>query len=222
MSAMSTQAFSLGRLGWRAFYSQQLTLEDLEAAAPARVTSVHRSQLTVLTETGEVEVTLPGTLLDAHIAVTVGDWVLVATNSPRVTRVLERQSLISRLAAGTGRQIQPIAANLDTLFVVSSCNEDFNPSRLERYLAVAFDAHVEPVIVLTKSDLCTDADRYIGDAARVAPDVAVVALDATQAACAETLRPWLADGQTVACVGSSGVGKSTLVNTLTGAHQATS
>src|SRR5690606_38421988 len=99
--------------------------------------------------------------------ITVGDWLLVESATGRVLRVLERQSLLARLAAGIEQRVQPIAANLDTLFVVTSCNEEFNASRIERYLAVALEARIEPVIVLTKTDLCASAAPFIAETRRI-------------------------------------------------------
>jgi ribosome biogenesis GTPase / thiamine phosphate phosphatase len=131
-----------------------------------------------------------------------------------VLRILERRSLVSRMAAGIEQRMQAIAANLDTLFVVTSCNDDFNLSRLERYCTVARHAQVEPVIVLTKADLCADTAAFVAQASSIARDIAVLALNATDRARADTLVPWLGPGQTVTFVGSSGVGKSTLVNML--------
>lgn len=206
---------SLAQLGWRAFYAQQLTLEDLDAGFPARVSSVHRNRIDVLREGGELSVTLPSSLaIDGEASVTVGDWVLVEATAPRVMRLLDRASLIARVAAGSERRQQPIAANLDTLFIVTSCNADFNASRLERYLSIAFEARIEPVIVLTKTDMCADPGIYVAQATAVAPTVAVVALNALAENSVPALAPWLGAAQTVAFVGSSGVGKSTLVNTL--------
>lgn len=219
----ATGPHSLSQLGWRPFYAQQLTLADLDAGFPARVASVHRGRIDVLHEGGEASVTLPGTLLaDGDTAVTVGDWVLVESGTDRILRLLERASLIARIAAGSQHQVQPIAANLDTLFIVSSCNADFNLSRLERYLSVALDARVEPVILLTKADLCSDPREYLDQVAGIARNVAAVALNALGKETLKALAPWLGIGQSVAFVGSSGVGKSTLVNTLTAsAPQAT-
>lgn len=210
---MSTR-FSLLQLGWRSCYSQQLTLEEFDACWPARVASVHRSAIIVLGEGGERSVTLPGTLASETSPVTVGDWVMVENEAPRITRVLERASLIARLSAGTEQRRQLIAANLDTLFVVTSCNDDFNASRLERYLAVALEARVEPVIVLTKADLCADVAPYLEEVTRIAPAVGALAVNATRGDALRLMAPWLGSGQSVAFVGSSGVGKSTLVNTL--------
>jgi ribosome biogenesis GTPase len=207
-------AFPLDRLGWSACYSQQLSLEDLSAGYPARVSGVQRSLVTVLSERGPLDVVVPPRLTSVDAAIAVGDWLLVEHEAPRVLRILERRSLIARMAAGIEPRMQPIAANLDTLFVVTSCNDDFNLSRLERYFTVAKHAQVEAVIVLTKADLCADAEAFVAQVGSIARDVAVLALNATAHAGAGALVPWL---------GSSGVGKSTLVNALlTNDVQATS
>jgi len=206
--------FSLDRLGWSAFYSQQLSLEDLSAGYPARVSSVQRSQITVLCEHGTLDVVLPPRLACADAAIAVGDWLLIEHDAARVLRVLERRSLIARMAAGIEQRTQAIAANIDTLFVVTSCNDDFNLSRLERYCTVAKHAQVAAVIVLTKADLCRDTGMFVAQARSIARDIAVLALNATAHHEVDALAPWLGRGQTVAFVGSSGVGKSTLVNAL--------
>ena len=206
--------FSLDRLGWSAFYSQQLSLEDLSAGYPARVSNVQRSSITAICELGTLDVVVPPRLASADAAIAVGDWLLIEHEAPRVLRVLERRSLIARMAAGLEQRTQAIAANLDTLFVVTSCNDDFNLSRLERYFTVAKHAQVEAVIVLTKADLCADSEIFVAQARSIARDLAVLALNATAQQEADALAPWLARGQTVAFVGSSGVGKSTLVNAL--------
>jgi ribosome biogenesis GTPase len=210
---------SLSQLGWRPFFSQQLTLNELETLRPARVVSVQRNALDAMTEHGPLRVTLPGALLQSGLAAVaaVGDWVLIEPDTSRVARVLERQSVIARLAAGDETRQQLIAANIDTLFVVTSFNEDFNVSRLERYFALAFEAHIEPVVILTKADLCADVDVYLDQLRATAPRVVAVAVDATTRDDLDALSAWLTPGQTVAFVGSSGVGKSTLVNTLMGA-----
>jgi ribosome biogenesis GTPase len=219
---MSNRADCLAQVGWRPFFSQQLTLDDFQESRPARVASVQRSSLRVLTEDGELDVTLPQRLRpnDSGPQVTVGDWVMVANQTQQVTRVLERQSLISRVAAGKVPFIQPIAANIDTLFVVTSCNSDFNTSRLERYLALAHDAQVTPVIVLTKMDLCPDPQAYVTAARACVGTAAVETVNATdESQLYRLLEPWLGRGQTVAFAGSSGVGKSTLINSLLGSRQ---
>jgi len=207
-----SHTFSLQQLGWRPSFAQRLTTEDLERGYPARVSAVHRSGPTVLSERGEASALSPR--FDTPI--TVGDWLLIEHDAPRPFKLVERQSLIGRLAAGIETKPQPIAANLDTVFVVTSCDEDFSLSRLERYLAVVHAAHVEPVVVLTKADLCADVDNRLADVAIIAPTVQAVAIDATTSVSRAALEPWLSSGQTVALIGSSGVGKSTLINSLIG------
>jgi len=217
---MPDEAFSLGQLGWRACYSTGLTLDDLERGRVARVSSVHRNRIEALGEAGPVDVVATAAWhADGATPVAVGDWILVENGTGRLLRLLDRQSVIRRLAAGEVQREQVIAANVDTAFVVTSCNADFNPSRIERYLAVVLDARVMPVIVLTKADLCEDVVRYLDAAARVAGDTAVIGVDARDQAVHGALADWLGPGQSVVFIGSSGVGKSTLVNTLIGASR---
>lgn len=213
---MTYESYGLADLGWSAFFDSQL-LDTDRTLVPVRVVAVHRSQIHV---TGPALDGLIQPYLqdaeDAETAATVGDWLLIDAASGRPQRLLARKCLFKRRAAGTGRKLQLIAANVDTLFIVSSCNQDFNIARLERYLALAVDAAVTPVIVLTKSDLVDNPEDYARDAARLLPGLVTEFLDARSPRSAATLAGWCGRGQTVALVGSSGVGKSTLVNTLTG------
>ena len=200
---------SLDRLGWHAFFAQQVSVDDLARTPPARVMSVERSGLHV--EGDGFRATLP-----PRANATVGDWLLHDAVRPGASRLLDRKSLFQRRAAGTGRDVQLIAANVDTVFVVTSCNRDFNVARLERYVALAFEAGVEPVIVATKADLADDADHFATTAAAVSAAVPAVVLDALGLEPKEKLAPWCKPGRTLAFLGSSGVGKSTLVNALAG------
>jgi len=149
---------------------------------------------------------------------TVGDWLLLDRGRPRSSSVLDRKSLIKRRAPGTGREVQLIAANIDTVFVVTSCNVDFNVARMERYVALAFEAGIEPVIVLTKADLADNMAPYVDAAGTVSEKVPVVALDARGEEPVQALADWCKPGRTIAFLGSSGVGKSTLTNALLGAQ----
>jgi len=150
----------------------------------------------------------------------VGDWVLVDPAIHRIARRLTRHSLLQRRAAGTGREVQLIAANIDTLFIVTSCNADFNAARLERYLVLAAEAGVAPVILLTKADTA-EAASYLQQARGLARDVPVQALNARDPGAVDVLTRWLGKGRTGALVGSSGVGKTTLLNALTDLGEAT-
>jgi len=190
----------------------QLSVEELETLTPARIAEVQRTSLSALTEDGPISLTTQPDTPTSDFA--VGDWVL-ADDTRRVTRRLERQSLLERRAAGHDVRAQAIAANVDTLFITTSCNADFNPARLERYLVLAESAGCQPVIVLTKADLA-EAGDYIAQAEALQPMLPVIALNAKDVDQVDALFDWWRKGQTAALLGSSGVGKSTLTNALTG------
>ncbi|WP_147820135.1 ribosome small subunit-dependent GTPase A [Salidesulfovibrio onnuriiensis] len=214
---MSEQQYSLPQLGWNSFFEKQVTSGDLEAAEPARVTLTHRGH--VVARTGAEEHLIPIAdkgLLRLAEQPTVGDWLLLDKTTHLPVRLLERRSLFKRKAPGTDTKAQPIAANVDTLFIVSSCNQEFNLNRLERYLCLALDAGVEPVIVLTKADTVGDPDEFRRQAETLWPGLAVRTVNGHDAASVETLRHWCEPGRTVVLLGSSGVGKTTLLNTING------
>ncbi len=211
-----TSPDALADLGWSAFFQSQLSLDDLQSFRSARIMAVHRGAFNVDDGNGPRR----SELLPADEA-TVGDWLLVDPATERPVRVLERKSVFKRRAAGSEGRTQLIAANVDTLFVVTSCNRDFNIARLERYLALAAEAGVTPVVVLTKADTCDTPTTYRDRAAALVPGLMVETVDARDPAAVAPLALWCKRGQTVALVGSSGVGKSTLVNTLAGNDIAT-
>lgn len=216
---MDTDGATLRELGWTPFFSAQLSVEETEQLIPARVFGVQRTHITLMAEEGELSVPLGGRWFqrDPEERPTVGDWVLLSPDRDSVVRLLERRSLLKRMSPGRTGAVQLIAANVDTLFLVTSCNQDFNTRRLERYLALAYEAGIEPVVVLTKADLCDDVDGYVDEARQLGRGLAVVALDARDREALAPLESWFAVGHTVALLGSSGVGKSTLVNALSGA-----
>jgi ribosome biogenesis GTPase len=146
----------------------------------------------------------------------VGDWLLLDGDGQPL-RLLERTSLFKRMASGRDARVQLMAANVDTLFIVTSCNQEFSLSRLERYLALALDAGVEPVVILTKADLIESTKEFCDQTRALRPGLAVESINAKDANVINILRPWCTIGKTVALVGSSGVGKSTLVNALSSA-----
>ena len=209
------QSCTLAELGWRSFYQSQLDLSEIAEHRPLRVVAVHRGLLEAAGDDGPVQV--PEAVFRNLPPVTVGDWLLADRHSGRPVRLLDRHSVFQRRAPGTARERQLIAANVDTVLIVSSCNQDFNIARLERFLSVAREAGANPVVVLTKADLADQPEHYAREAARLARGLLVETLDARDPAAVSRLAPWCGVGETVALVGTSGVGKSTLVNTLTGA-----
>ncbi len=217
ISQNDRQALSLTDYGWTPYFQSQLDMDDIGTLTPVRITAVHRGHLDAVgpdyagpippfTEDPE----------DGDAVPTVGDWLLIDPQSKRARRILGRTSLFKRRAAGSGRRTQLIAANVNTLLIVSSCNQDFNVARLERYLALAREAQVTPVIVLTKTDLTDTPQDYARKARGLLPGLLVETVDARDKHSLGGLDPWCATGQTLAVVGSSGVGKSTLTNTLLG------
>ena len=202
-------AGQLRALGWSKYFADQATSAALSKTPPVRITQVHRNTLHI--QGVDLDMIIPG----LH-GVTVGDWLLFDADAPRNSQLLSRKSLIKRRAPGHDRKEQLIAANLDTAFVVTSCNNDFSLARLERYVAMAHDAGVTPVIILSKIDLTTDPSAFVEQAQSISPQISVVPLDARSPEASGFLRPWCQAGQTVAFLGSSGVGKSTLTNSLAG------
>lgn len=202
----------LERLGWSAFFAAQVEPGEAELL-PRRIASVHRARIEAIDINGLVELELPANTSTADFA--VGDWVLADPLTGLFVRRLERRTVFQRRAEG-GHGLQLAASNVDTLFIVTSCNADFNIGRLERYLIMANQAGTTPVIVLTKADTTDDAGTFEQQARALQRDLPVIVLNARSADAVSELMPWCGIGQTVALVGSSGVGKSTLVNTLAG------
>ena len=202
---------SLARLGWSPFFQQQLSLDDWEQAIPARVIEHHKSIVKVLTDSQIID--LP--LTPAIPGLVVGDWLLL-DKLGGFYRLLERNTCFRRKSSGTGVEWQLIAANVDTAFIVCSLNDDFNLSRIERYLSLVMSAEAEPILVLTKSDLIESPKPWLDQINQMDASLSVVAVNALCGDSLAQLSPWLGTGKTVAILGSSGVGKSTITNTLLG------
>ncbi|WP_299416248.1 ribosome small subunit-dependent GTPase A [uncultured Sulfitobacter sp.] len=211
---MTDTRISLTALGWSPFYQTQLGADEA-SAQPMRIATVHRARMTAQSVDGPVRLTLSKGFKTNDFA--VGDWVIAEPQTHQLIRRLDRHALLQRKIEGA-RQPQLIAANVDTLFIVTSCNDDFNPARLERYLALANEAGTTPVIVLTKADQTDDVSTFITTARALQRGLEVVSLNAKIPQAADVLAPWCGAGQTVVLVGSSGVGKSTLLNTLADKH----
>lgn len=216
VKTMSLNLSALTPLGWGSFYQQQLSPDELDQSSPCRVMAVHRGQLILSSGEQEMTIHLSGKMLRAEgdQQLTVGDWILMSPETGAFLRRLDRKNLIKRRAAGTDNSDQLVAANIDSLFIVTSCNDDFNLSRLERYLAFAHAAEVYPVIVITKKDKCQTPEDYEARARTLGPTIMVETINARDPEKLGGLKEWCAPGQTIALVGSSGVGKSTLANSL--------
>jgi ribosome biogenesis GTPase len=206
---------SLVNLGWRPFFQQQLDIDELDSTILVRVVAVHRSRLEAIGPSVELALPTPNYSTEDDV-ITIGDWLVLDAGNNRVLRRLDRLSVFKRRAPGTARAIQLIAANVDTLMIVSSCNQDFNIARIERYLALAKEAEVTPVVVLTKADQSPEPEIYRQKAQNLMPNLCIELLNATDPAQVKALENWCRAGQTIAFVGSSGTGKSTLANSLLG------
>jgi len=206
---------TLAGLGWSDFFEDQVEPREADLVR-ARIATIHRTRLTGISETGPLGLTLPVHARTRDFA--VGDWVLAEPDTQLMRRRLARRTVLER--RGEGSKIpQLAAANVDTLFIVTSCNADFNIGRLERYLALANESGAVPVILLTKADTVDDTATFQEQAAALQRGLPVIVLNPRSPEAATALAPWCGAGQTVALVGSSGVGKSTLVNTLAGPAQ---
>lgn len=205
-------------LGWNNFFLGQLPLDRLDSVRPARVVRVERGRYCVAAADGELPVTLTGRFQHEHPnqLPTVGDWVLLQDDAPLIIECLKRRTLLARRQAG-GVEPQAIAANVDLMLVVSGLDAEFNLHRIERYLVMAAQAGVTPLVLLTKADLAEDATAAVAQVrARLPEGADVMAVNALRDPLSVLLRPWLSPGTTLVVVGSSGVGKSTLVNNLAG------
>jgi len=208
----------LASFGLTPFFTSQLTEQELDGFTLARITEVQRSELVANDGCTEHSVTLGSSWFQrpAEDRPTVGDWVVLGAKCENILRVLDRKSLFKRIAAGSKVQVQLIAANIDTLFIVTSCNDEFSESRLERYLSLAMEAGVDPVVVLTKIDLTGDVDTFLERVKSVSAAVPIETVNALDQSTLSGLKAWVMKQSTVALVGSSGVGKSSILNSLMG------
>ena len=215
---------NLAELGWNAFFEGRFSQFKGQGLVPARVACEHRHAYDVLGEAGEMIAEVSGKLRyqtrSRGELPAVGDWVAVQarTSEGRATiqGVLPRKSKFSRKVAGGTSDEQVVAANVETVFLVAGLDGDFNLRRMERYIAAAWDSGANPVIVLNKADACQDMQERLVQVESVAVGIPVHAVSAERGEGLDALAKYLAPGKTTALLGSSGVGKSTLINALLG------
>lgn len=218
---------TLEELGFHRALEEAFASYRVAGYLPGRVTIPHRGICWVFTERGEVEATVAGRLRRSGAGLeglpAAGDWVALTAPSGdgrgRIEAVLPRASRFVRKAPGKGNEAQVVAANVDTAFVVTAVGRDLNLRRLERYLALAWESGAQPVVVVTKADLDEDPAATEEAVRAVALGAPVLLVSGKTGGNLDALRSFLAPGLTVALVGSSGVGKSTLVNALLGSER---
>ena len=191
------------------------------AGIPARVTAVHKERYQIVCAHGEAYARLKTReyYVDGESFPTTGDFVMidyVPNGDSRILSTLPRRTYFSRRDPDKGRGEQAVAANFDYVFLMQSLNMDFNPKRLERYLTLTWQSGAAPVVVLTKADLAEEYSGYLAEVERVAAGVDIHIVSARTGFGMEGLRKYLVPGKTIVFLGSSGVGKSSLVNALAG------
>jgi ribosome biogenesis GTPase / thiamine phosphate phosphatase len=215
---------NLKSLGWNQTFEEAFKAYENQLLVPGRISVEHKGLYDVLTEHGELLGEITGKIrfnaTGRHDYPAVGDWVAISAvpqeGKAYIHGILPRKSKFSRKAAGLTTEEQIVATNVDTVFLVNALNQDFNLRRLERYLLMAWESGATPVIVLSKADLCDDVQKYMDEVETIAFGVPTFAVSAESGIGLDALSSFIKEGETVALLGSSGVGKSTLANKLFG------
>ena len=209
---------ALDAIGWSDFFRAQITPTD---GIPGRVASANHGRFLIWTATGELDAGVTGQLRKSGaLWPAVGDWVLLRPGEPVIHRVLARNSKLARKQPEREIREQVLAANIDVLFIVSGLDRDYNPRRIERYLVMASESGARPVVLLNKSDLAAelslDLKAVVASTQLLSPAVTVIPISALSDHGLDAIPAQLGPGQTAALIGSSGVGKSTILNRLLG------
>jgi len=210
----------LESLGWNTSFADAFRPFEQDGLAPARVAVQHRGEYVVYTQNGELRAEVTGRLRNEEEQPAVGDWVAVALREDEgratIHSILPRRSAFTRKVAWAETKPQVVAANVDIVFVVCGLDANYNVRRIERYLTLAWESGAQPVVLLTKADLCDDVEARVYEVESVAFGVPVHSVSAPRGDGVESVRAYVTHGKTAALLGSSGVGKSTLVNALVG------
>ncbi len=215
---------NLKQLGWNQYYEEAFKHYSNKEYTVGRIALEHKGMYRVFCEDGNLLAEVTGKMRheakESSDFPAVGDWVVITSRKEEqkatIHAVLPRRSKFSRKKAGLTTEEQLVATNIDTVFLVNALNTDFNLRRLERYLLMAWESGANPVIILSKSDLCDNVDQKIREAESVALGVPIHAISAEKKEGLEQLAPYIQEGKTIALLGSSGTGKSTLTNVLYG------
>ena len=213
---------NLESLGWNSFFAQNFDHHFPQAYTVGRVAREQKNIYTLYTEWGEIAAVISGKM---HYRAAgraefpaVGDWVVITHKNGEekatIHDILPRKSKFSRKIAGKQTNEQIIATNIDTVFLVSGLDRDFNLRRIERYLILIWESGASPIIILNKADLCQEIEQRILEVESIAPYIPILVLTASENQGIDALLPYLVSGKTVALIGSSGVGKSTITNQL--------
>jgi ribosome biogenesis GTPase len=206
--------------GWNEFFECELKKDSNRDLFPGRIIADYGQIIRLVTNDGEIQISRPVLKSEESIQIAVGDWVslqyLKESGAHQVHSVLPRKTKFSRAAAGIEVKEQIVAANVDIVFLIQSLNKDFNMKRLERYMITAWESGAMPVVVLTKSDCCDNVKEKISIVYNTIPGVEVHAISCLTGEGILEIQKYLAPGKTIALLGSSGVGKSTLLNYLAG------
>jgi ribosome biogenesis GTPase / thiamine phosphate phosphatase len=222
----------LAKIGWDEFFEAQYQDYKEKNLIIARVSLQQKKMYRVIAADGEFPAVILGKLRHEAESLAdfpvVGDWVLIKFKQDKdmavIHHILPRKTKISRdTSARKDKRViadeQVIVANIDTVFLVAALNEELNPRRIERYLTIIWESGATPILLLNKADLCQDLKGALGELEDIITGVSVHVLSATEGEGVEALQPHLLEGQTIALLGSSGVGKTTIINKLLGTDE---
>jgi len=215
---------TLKQLGWNDFFEEEFQSYKSQGFEVGRVAIENRDNYLVLTEQGDLSAQITGRLLHMSDSTQdfpkVGDWVVISIfpdeGKALIHDILPRQTVFSRKASSKRTEVQVMATNLDHVYVVQSLDDNFNVNRIERYLVMIRESGAEPGVILNKSDLVEHPEDYLDDAKHIAGEVPIFVVSAITHDGIDTLAEAIQPGETIALVGSSGVGKSTIINALAG------